>query len=60
MTTITMLNSPCDRCGKVVPEAYPYKLASSIAFRSKVIQWPWLCPKCLMKEKEKWWKGQKP
>lgn len=56
---IVMLNQPCDRCAKVVPEAHPFKLSDHIFFRAKRIDWPWLCPKCYIKEKEKWWKARR-
>ena len=57
--SVAMLDSPCDRCGKVSPECYSFKLSENITFRGKVIPFPWLCPKCMMKEKEKWWKARR-
>ena len=66
MTTVALLNQPCDRCGKMPPPdsvgdvvLHPFKLSSTITFRGRAIEYPWLCVKCLMIEKKKWW-GQKP
>ena len=52
---IVMMDAPCDRCGKQERELRPYKLTSSITFRGKVIEFPWLCWKCFRAEKKKWW-----
>ena len=56
VTTIAMLDAPCDRCGKLAAELHPYKLADSITYRGKVVEFPWLCVKCFKAEKVKWWK----
>ncbi len=53
---IEMINSDCERCGKWAPALHPFKLSEEITYYGKIIQYPWLCVKCLMIEKEKWWK----
>ena len=55
---IELLDAPCDFCGRVAPILRPFKLSETIHFRSKVIQFPWLCRACFVKEKEKWWREQ--
>lgn len=55
MTTVRMLDAPCDRCGKVTHALDPWWKSETITFRSKVIEKPWLCLKCFKAEKKKWW-----
>ena len=56
MTTVTMLNESCDRCGKPAELLHPYKLSETIVYRGKTISEPWLCLACFKAEKRKWWK----
>ena len=58
MTTITkvrLIDDDCDRCGKRTPELMAFKLSSTITHRGRVIEYPWLCLKCFVAEKKKWW-----
>ena len=55
---IQMLNAPCDRCGKVKPELRPYELTDSITYRGKRRDHPWMCIRCFVVEKKKWWKAR--
>lgn len=57
-TYVVLLDSECDRCGKLTDELRPYTLTNSITYRRRVIEFPWLCAKCLLVEKKKWWKTQ--
>ena len=58
---ITLADADCDRCGKHTTGTWPYsvlwpfKLAESIIYRRRVIAFPWLCPRCMMIEKKRWW-----
>ena len=56
MTSVTMIDAPCDRCKKIAHELRPFKIAVTINFRGKVIEYPWLCRKCSLAEKRKLWK----
>ncbi len=63
MTTVQMLDADCDRCGNHVDEVRPYTLTATITFRGKVVEKPWMCTKCFVIEKKKWWAvliGSKP
>ena len=53
--TIRLLDHACDRCGKVAAELRPYK-SSTVVYRGKTLEMPWLCRKCFRIEKEKAWK----
>ena len=55
---VTLLDSPCDRCGKQADELFPY-IFSAVTYRGKEIQHPWLCRKCIEIEKEKAWKEKR-
>lgn len=55
---IEMLNADCDRCGKHADTLRPFKLSDSITYYGKVIEKAWLCIKCFVIEKEKWWKAR--
>ena len=52
---VAMLNAPCDRCAKVAGELRPFTLQATITYRGRVIDLPWLCLKCFVAEKKKWW-----
>ena len=56
-TRIELLDSPCDRCGKQSDRLHPFKLSESITYRKREIAHPWLCVRCFLVEKEKWWKS---
>ena len=58
MIQVTMLDSNCDRCDKIQAKLYPFKLADAITFRGKTIEYPWLCLKCFVVEKKKWWRNK--
>ncbi len=58
ITRAIMTNADCDRCGKHAKELRPFKLSETITYRSKVIERAWLCIKCFVIEKEKWWKNR--
>ena len=59
VSCIILDGAACDRCGKEGLQLSPYKLSGgSITFRGKVIDFPWLCQKCTMAEKRKWWVKQ--
>ena len=55
MAALEMINAHCDRCGKVSESLRPFKLSETITHRGKRIEFPWLCLRCLMAEKKKWW-----
>jgi len=55
---VTLLDSPCDRCGKQADKLFPYKF-SKVTYRGKEIKHPWLCRKCIEIEKEKAWKEKR-
>ena len=55
-TSIQLVNSDCDRCGKRFPVLNPFKLSEKIIYYRKAIHFPWLCLRCFRIEKEKWWK----
>ncbi len=57
--SIAIMFEDCERCGKFADRLYPFQLADTITYRRKVIEYPWLCGPCHMKEKEKWWKGKR-
>ncbi len=56
--TFSLLNSDCDRCGKVKPELRAYTLSDSITYYGKQVNHGWLCIRCFVIEKEKWWKAR--
>ena len=51
--SVTMMQEPCDRCGKVA-DLRPYKW-SPVAYRGRTLDKPWLCRKCFLVEKRKAW-----
>lgn len=53
--TISLHGDVCSRCQKPA-ELHPYHL-SKVVYRGKEIEFPWLCEKCFMREKEKAWKA---
>ena len=66
MMIITQADADCDRCGQHTRDdaspysrLYPFKLAETITYRRRVIRFPWLCVKCMMTEKNKWWKARR-
>lgn len=56
MMTFVMHGWACDRCG-VQAECRPFTLAESITYRGHRIEKPWLCRRCFVLEKEKWWRA---
>ena len=58
MTTVTMLDAPCDRCGQQMAELHPFKLSEYIMHKKSIINHPWLCLRCMRIEKRKWWEAR--
>jgi hypothetical protein len=57
VSSVIMVNADCDRCGKHADELRPFVLSPTINYRNTVINKAWLCIKCFVIEKEKWWKN---
>ena len=53
---IVGVNQDCDRCKRRADEVRPFTLSETITYRGKSIGRAWLCRKCFVIEKEKWWK----
>ena len=53
---LVMLDAECDRCGKLASALRPYKF-STVTYRGKTLEMPWLCSGCFKIEKAKAWKA---
>jgi len=55
MTVVSLTDHPCDRCGRRA-ELHPWRFTASIMYRGKKIDFPWLCGRCFLSAKERFWK----
>ena len=54
---LIQIDGMCERCG-AASEVRPYTLSESITYRGREIHKPWLCQRCFVVEKKKWWKAR--